>query len=324
MNLLENAPGERRLMSGNEAIARGVIEAGAHFSASYPGSPVVQIPEFLASVADTLGMHAEWSTNEIVALAACEAAALAGLRSICVMKHNGLNVALDFLLTMNLGGVKGGLVLVVGDDPSAHSSICEQDTRALVQLANVPLLEPATTQEALDMARWAFEFSEEIGQVVVIRMVTRLAHAQGVAQLGEIQRVERKAELPKNLLLVYPPAVGHASVYKKLAKAGELLKDSPYNIYDGPADAPWLIVTSGPTWKYCLEAVEKLGLEKDTGVLKLGVQWPMPEELIVEHLKHAESVFFAEELDPFIERKPCLAGARFGPGHNYGTQARGV
>jgi len=309
MNILENAVGERRLMSGNGAIARGAIEAGVHFSASYPGSPVVQVPELLAGVADEVGMHAEWSTNEIVALAACEAAALSGLRAICVMKHNGLNVALDFLLTMTLGGVKGGLLLVVGDDPSAHSSIAEQDTRALVQLANVPLLEPATTQEAMDMARFAFDLSEEIQQIVVLRVVTRLAHAQGVVRLGEIEREDRKAELPQKLLLTYPPMLGHASVYRKLSQAGELLKQSPYNVYDGPEDAPWLIVTSGPTWKYCLEAVERLGLEQDTGILKLGVQWPMPEEFIVEHLKHCESVFFAEELDPFIERNVMAIAA---------------
>jgi len=286
MKILENAPGEHRLMSGNEAIARGAIEAGVRFSTSYPGSPVVQIPELLAEAAGAAGIHAEWSTNEIVALEAAEGASLAGLRSICVMKHHGLNVALDFLLTMNLGGTKAGLVLVVGDDPSAHSSISEQDTRPLAQMA-----------------------SERIRQVVILRTVTRLAHAQGIVTLGEIQATGAEAKLPEHLLPVAPPAVGHGSVYEKLQQAAEALEASPFNSWEGPAGAPWVIITGGPASKYCQEAIEKLGLEHDTGILKLGTQWPLPEPLIIEHLKHAKAVLFAEELDPYLERNVMALAA---------------
>ncbi|MFQ6123965.1 MAG: thiamine pyrophosphate-dependent enzyme [Candidatus Heimdallarchaeota archaeon] len=315
MDLLVDTVGQICLMSGNAAIARGAIEAGVNFSTSYPGSPVWQVSSLLAEAAVEAGMHAEWSTNEIVALEAATAASLAGLRAICVMKYNGLNVVSDFLLTMMMhlkGALQGGLVLVVGDDPSGHSSISEQDSRFTVQLAEVPLLEPATFQEAKDMTRWAFELSELLHQIIVIRVVTRLAHSQGVVKLGSIDRTERKGTVPEGHVTTYPPIISHPLMHEKLQQAQKAFEESTYNSYEGSADASLVMITSGPSWKYCQEARQMLGVGSEVGVLKLGTLWPLPERFIVRHLKHAQTVLFVEELDPFIERNVMALAAEHG------------
>jgi len=318
MNLQEDAAGQVRLMSGNAAIARGAIEAGMQFCTSYPGSPVSQIPSLLADAADTTNIHVEWSTNEIVALEAATAASHAGLRSICIMKYNGLNVVADFLLTIMLTqhekGVMGGLVLVVGDDPGAHSSMTEQDSRFTVQLAEVPLLEPSTFQEAKDMTHWAFELSEQLQQIVVVRVVTRLVHSQGVVKLGKIDCTERNAKAPDGKVTAYPAMVAgyHPLVHEKLRQSQKVFENSTYNTYEGSVNAPLVIITSGPSSSYCQEAIEILGLENDVGLLKLGTLWPLPESFIETHLKHAQKVLFVEELDPFIERNVMVLAAEHG------------
>ena len=151
------APGSDQLLMGNEAIARGALEAGVGFASAYPGTPSSEIIGSLAEAAKEAGIYAEWSVNEKVALEAAAAASFAGVRAIVAMKQNGVNVASDFLMTLNLTGTNGGLVVVMSDDPSAHSSTNEQDTRPFAKWADLPLLEPATFQEAKDMTRWAFE-----------------------------------------------------------------------------------------------------------------------------------------------------------------------
>src|SRR4030042_17642 len=154
-----NQPGKTVLMMGNEAIGRGAIEAGVDFCAAYPGTPSTEIPESLARVAERFNIYVEWSTNEIVAMEAATAASLAGLRALVAMKQNGMNVCSDFLMTINLSGTNGGLVLMACDAPSAISSSNEQDSRSYARYADLPLLEPADFQEAKDMTRRAFEFS---------------------------------------------------------------------------------------------------------------------------------------------------------------------
>src|SRR4030042_748125 len=171
-------PGKTVLMMGNEAIARGAIEAGVDFCASYPGTPSTEITESLARVAEHFNLYVEWSTNEMVALEAATTASLAGLRAIVAMKQNGVNVCSDFLMTLNLSGSKGGLVIVACDDPSAISSSNEQDSRSFARFADLPLIEPATFQEAKDMTKWAFELSEQIGLPCIIRRVTRIFHSR--------------------------------------------------------------------------------------------------------------------------------------------------
>src|SRR3990170_2492763 len=190
-SISQNAPGKTVLLMGNEAIARGALEAGVKVCAAYPGNPSSEIIGTLAKVAEELGLHVEWSVNEKVALEVAAAASFAGLRGLCAMKQNGLNVASDFLLNLNLSGSRGGLVLVVADDPAGVSSSNEEDSRLFAKLGDLPLLEPATFQEAKEMTRWAFTLSEETGNVCLLRGVTRTSHARGNVILGPLPPVDR-------------------------------------------------------------------------------------------------------------------------------------
>lgn len=188
-----NNPGKKVLLMGNEAIARGALEAGVNFCSGYPGNPASEVIEALSKAAEKFGVYVEWSVNEIVALEAAGAAAAAGLRSLTAMKNLGADVCSDFLMTVNLSGTKGGFVLVTGDDPFAHSTTTELDTRNYARFADIPLFEPSTAQEAKDMTKFALDLSEEIGVICMVRTVTRLSHSRGVVTLGPISEEKRVA-----------------------------------------------------------------------------------------------------------------------------------
>jgi indolepyruvate ferredoxin oxidoreductase alpha subunit len=296
--------GASQLLMGNEAIARGALEAGVGFASAYPGTPSSEIIGSLAEVAGEMDIHAEWSVNEKVALEAAAAASFAGVRAIVAMKQNGLNVASDFLMTLNLTGTVAGLVLVLCDDPSALSSTNEQDSRPIAKWADLPLLEPATFQEAKDMTKWAFELSEEIKNVCLIRSVTRVSHARGDVRLGEPMPPSREARFAPTTLgqftSMFVP-VKHALLHQKLNKTREIFESSPFNWYTGPEKPELLIVTCGSGWYYSLEAVKTLGLESSVGILKLGTTWPLPEKLVQQHLARTDKVLVVEEVDPFLE-----------------------
>ncbi len=297
-------PGTDQLLMGNEAIARGALEAGVGFASAYPGTPSSEIIGSLAEAAKEAGIYVEWSVNEKVALEAAAAASFAGVRAIVAMKQNGLNVASDFLMTLNLTGTNAGLVLVVSDDPSAHSSTNEQDSRPIAKWADLPLLEPATFQEAKDMTRWAFELSEELKTVCLVRGVTRVSHARGDVRLGELTPPSRPGRFAPTSPVQFaslPAPLKHSLLHQKLAKAQELFETSPFNWYRGPEKPELLMVTCGSGWFYSLEAVKALGLEDSVGILKLGTTWPLPEKLVLEHLAQAEKVLVVEEIDPFLE-----------------------
>lgn len=297
-----NEPGKTYLMQGNEAISRGALEAGISFAAAYPGSPSSEILTMLGHVADDMNLYAEWSTNETCALEACLGASFAKVRSLCIMKQNGLLVVGDALHSAALSGVKGGLVLLVADDPSAHSSTNEFDSRHQARSASLPMLEPATIQEAKDMVKWAFDLSEQLQQLVLVRSVTRICHGRSNVTLGE---------LPEK---AYPPAhIGEwdrmvaINWFKelqlsKLDQAKEIFEESPFNWYKGPEEADLLIITCGTGWFYSKEAVEMLRLEDSVGILKIGCTWPLPEKLITKHLAKAKKVLVVEEVDPFLEQ----------------------
>ncbi len=191
----KDAPGQEVLLMGNEAIARGALEAGVSVAAAYPGNPSSEIIGSLAEVAAEMGIYVEWSINEKVALEVGAAAAFSGLNALVAMKQNGLNVASDFLLNLNLSGIRGGLVLVVCDDPSGISSTNEEDSRIFAKLADLPLLEPATFHEAKDMVREAFALSRKINNVCMIRSVTRISHARGNVILGPLPDSKTKPYL---------------------------------------------------------------------------------------------------------------------------------
>ena len=219
-SISQNAPGKTVLLMGNEAIARGALEAGVKVCAAYPGNPSSEIIGTLAKVAEELGLHVEWSINEKVALEVAAAASFAGLRGLCAMKQNGLNVASDFLLNLNLSGCRGGLVLVVADDPAGVSSSNEEDSRIYAKLGDLPLLEPANFQEAKDMTRSAFEISEQLGLPVLIRSVTRVSHARGNVCLDELPQSGPKPRFePSQRFHALPATSNHRLLHEKLSRA---------------------------------------------------------------------------------------------------------
>ncbi len=303
MNPVElNEPGKTVLMMGNEAIARGAIEAGVDFSASYPGSPSSEIQELLARTARNFGHYAQWSVNEKVALETCIGASFGGLKAVTSMKQNGLNVASDILTTVNLSGINKPIVLVVADDPQGHSSTNEMDSRAYVRGADLPLLEPSNTQEAKEMTRWAFELSGQLQSLVLVRSVTRISHARGDVKLGEIPQRDPHPDFgPNDRYLSLPPIFQHMKMHKKMEQAVEIFDKSPFNEYYGPEEAKQVVVASGPSVMYAREAITKMELEDKVGMLKIGTTWPLPKNFIAEALKNAEELLVIEEVDPFLE-----------------------
>lgn len=293
-------PGKRCMLSGNEAAARGALEAGVQWVASYPGSPSVQILECLAAVARERGIYAEWSINEKVALEVATAASFAGMRALCVMKADGLNVAMDFLTTLPLSGTKGGLVIVVSDDPGAHSSIKEEDTRYLAPPAHVPLLEPTSPQETKDMLVWAYGVSEKVGLPIIVRLVTRICHARGVVELGAIRPGEG-LPIPTLQETFITAARFHPDAHQRLDLIQDLFVASPFNLYTGPEKPELSIFVSGVSYGYALEAIERLGVEERVGIFKIATVWPLPEELAIENLKRSDQILFLEEIEPFLE-----------------------
>jgi indolepyruvate ferredoxin oxidoreductase alpha subunit len=325
--------GKKVLMMGNEAIARGALEAGVNFCSGYPGNPASEILETLAKAAEKFGIYVEWSVNEIVALEAAGAAAATGLRALTAMKNLGADVCADFLMTVNLSGTRGGFVLVTGDDPSAHSTTTELDSRNYARLVDVPLLEPATIEEAKDMTKFAFDLSEELGVICMVRTVTRLSHSRGVATLGLLPREKRAAVFTSQDMWTSGSSaitcMLHSVLHDKMKRAQEKFEESKFNQYVGREDADFVIITSGTGWPYSLEAVKLLSLQDKVGILKLGTTWPLPEKLVANHMKHAKDVLFVEEIDPFLEQNVKMLAAELiaegiGPIRFYGKKSNNL
>jgi indolepyruvate ferredoxin oxidoreductase, alpha subunit len=339
-----DAPSTVQLFIGNEAIARGALEAGIGFAAAYPGTPSSEIMGSLSAVAKKMDIYAEWSVNEIVAMEAAAGASFAGVRALAAMKQNGVNVASDFLSTLVIAGIgKGGLVLIACDDPAAISSSNEQDTRPLAKWLGIPMVEPGSFQEAKDMTKWLFDLSEEIGSLCMLRSVTRISHARGNVKLGELSRKEHKAYFDqvydsRNVLptafMPIPSALRHAFLHMKLDKVREKFESSPFNYYVGPDEADLLIITCGSCWLYARDAVKTLKLEDRVGILKLGTLWPLPEKFVEKHLDKSQKILFVEDTEPFLERTvmemvgnwpegkrhPAFYGKRSGHINYYGEQ----
>ena len=315
-NLAKLAPGSYHLLQGNEAIARGALEAGVQYCAAYPGTPSTEILTNFAQAAKDAGLHAEWSSNEKVATEAALAAAYAGLRTISSMKNAGLNVAMDTLQHINLatlGDQHGAMLVVVADDPQSHASGDEEDTRWVAQMANAPLLEPSNFQEAYEMTKYLFDLSEEFQIFCWLRDYTRLAHARGRVQVGDYKKADRKAKYDRSKMFtpyIAPPK--HAILVEKMAKIRERFEESPFNSYEGPENPELLIIACGSGVPCSRDGVEELGLEGKVGILKLGTLWPFPSRLVVSHIQKAKRVLIVEEVDPYVEThtKAAVADAR--------------
>jgi indolepyruvate ferredoxin oxidoreductase alpha subunit len=301
-DIAEGRSGQKALLMGNEAIARGAIEAGVKVCAAYPGNPSSEIIATLAKVGPKLDIYVEWSANEKVALEVAAAASFAGLRGLAAMKQNGLNVASDFLFNLNLTGSIGGLVVVVCDDPGAISSTNEEDTRAFAKIGDLPLLEPADVQEAKDMTRFAFELSEKLGLPCLVRSVTRISHARGTVELDDPLLKNRSPRFDTSRPLVNVPALAyHRELRDKLYRCREIFETSKFNYYIGPEHPEVLIVASGTSAMYARETLSLLKVERQVGIVKMGTTWPLPEGFLMHHLGRAEVILVAEDVDPFLE-----------------------
>ncbi|TEB06050.1 2-oxoacid ferredoxin oxidoreductase [Pelotomaculum schinkii] len=302
-------PGDKVLINGNDAIARGCLEAGVRYASSYPGSPSSEITETLGKAIAAFDLYAEWSTNEIVALEGAAAASFTGLRAVCTMKSDGLNVALDFLTSMNLAGCKGGLVLVVADDPAAHSSLKEHDSRNLARAAQIPVLEPSTPDEARVMAAWAFALSEETGGPVILRSVTRVSHSRGIVELKEIEGTQKTAEIPPGQRF-QTFSIFHMKARDRLQFAADIYETSPFNFFEGPQEAKTVLFCCGSSYLYARETLKLLNLTGEVKLVRVGTTYPLPENFILSHLRGAGQVIFAEEVRPVLEESVLLLYAR--------------
>ncbi|WP_297461096.1 indolepyruvate ferredoxin oxidoreductase subunit alpha [Thermococcus sp.] len=309
--VLWDKPGEKVLLLGNQAIARGALEANIAVYAAYPGTPSSELTDTMAIVAKKAGVYMEYSTNEKVAFETALAASWSGLRAMTAMKHVGLNVAADTFLSSVGMGVEGGFVIMVADDPSMWSSQNEQDTRIYAKFANVPVLEPSSPQEAKEMTKYAFELSEKFKHFVILRTTTRSSHARGEVILGElpeeIKAGKRKfgkfkkdprrfVDVPENARRFHP------LILEKIEKIREEFNDMPFNWIEGNENAKVGIIAPGLAYAYVKEALHWLGVE-NVKILKLGTPFPVPYGLLEKFMDGLERVLIVEELEPVVEEQ---------------------
>lgn len=284
----------KKLMLGNEAIARGAYEAGVRVVSSYPGTPSTEITEFIAKYDE---IYCEWAPNEKVAVETASGASIAGGRAVSAMKHVGLNVAADPLFTMSYIGVNAGLVLCVADDPGMHSSQNEQDSRNYALSSKIPMLEPADSSECKDFMKKAFELSEQFDTPVLMRLTTRVAHSQSLVETEERADVPLKPyekNIPKHVMVPAFARAKHTVVEARTEKLSEFSETSDLNqvIMRGTDIG---IITAGISYQYAKEALP------DASILKLGMVWPLPEKLIRDFAAKVKTCYVIEELDPFLE-----------------------
>ncbi len=287
---------EKKIMLGNEAIARGAYEAGVKVSAAYPGTPSTEISENIVKYPE---IYSEWSPNEKVAMEVAIGASISGVRAMASMKHVGVNVASDPLYTASYSGVGGGLVLVAADDPGLYSSQNEQDTRCVARAALVPVLEPSDSGEAKEFMKFAFEISEKYDTPVILRTTTRLSHSQGPVELEERAQIEDKAYVrnPQKFVMMPGNAKGrHVHVENRMKQMAEDGCGYPINRAEY-GDTSIGFITSGIPYQYVKEVFP------NASVLKLGLVHPLPKKLIQEFASKVDKLYIFEELEPVIEEQ---------------------
>lgn len=287
---------EKKIMLGNEAIARGAYEAGVKVSSAYPGTPSTEISENIVKYPE---IYAEWSPNEKVAMEVAIGASISGVRAMASMKHVGVNVAGDPLYTVSYIGVNGGLVLVAADDPGLYSSQNEQDTRCVARAAIVPVLEPSDSQEAKEFTRRAFEISEMYDTPVILRTTTRLSHSQGQVELcgrAEPQDKPYQRNPAKNVMMPANAKGRHLHVEERMKRMAEDGCTMDINRVEYQ-DTSIGFITSGIPYQYVKEVFP------DASVLKLGMVHPLPRRLIEEFASRVDKLYIFEELEPVIEEQ---------------------
>ncbi len=286
----------KELMLGNEAVARGLYEAGCSFVSSYPGTPSTEITE---AVAEYDEIYAEWAPNEKVAMEAAFGASFAGKRSFCGMKHVGLNVAADPLFTISYTGVNAGMIIGVADDPGMHSSQNEQDSRHYAIAAKVPMLEPADSREALEFTKLAFELSEKYDTAVILKMCTRVAHSQSLVERSARVDVSGKPyekNIEKYVMMPGMAIKRHPIVEKRTEELTKYAETAPVNVIEEGADKSFGVITSSTSYQYVKEV-----LGDKYPVLKLGMINPLPVRKIKDFAASVQELVVVEELDPIIE-----------------------
>ena len=285
----------KQLMLGNEAVARGLYEAGCSFVSSYPGTPSTEITEAIAKYPE---VYAEWAPNEKVAMEAAFGASVAGRRSFCGMKHVGLNVAADPLFTISYTGVNAGMIIGVAGDAGMHSSQNEQDSRHYARAAKIPMLEPSDSAEALEFTKLAYELSEKFDTPVLIKMCTRVSHSQSVVATGDRVEVlkEYEKDIPKYVMMPGNAKRRHPVVEARTRALVEYAETASVNRIESGESRQIGIITSSTSYQYVKEV-----FGNTYPVLKLGLIWPMPEKKICDFAASVDKLIVIEELDGFIE-----------------------
>jgi indolepyruvate ferredoxin oxidoreductase alpha subunit len=293
----------KRVLTGNEAIARGAYEGGARFAAAYPGTPSSEILDTIGRLYEEI--YAEWAPNEKVALEAAMGVSIVGARSVVCMKHVGVNVAADPLMTLSYTGVRGGMVLVTADDPELYSSQNEQDNRNYAKFAKIPMLEPSDSQEAKDFVKIAFELSEQFDTPVMLRSVTRISHSKTVVALEDRKEgpvsVKIRKDPPKMVMLPVYGRQRHRVVEERFLRLKDHAKAFPENRIE-LNDRRVGIITAGISYQYAKE------IFPDYSYLKLGMVWPLSRALIQRFYDQVQEVYVIEELDPFLEENLRVMG----------------
>ncbi len=292
----------KKLLSGNEAIARGAYEAGITVAAAYPGTPSTEILENIAPYDE---IYAEWAPNEKVALEVALGASISGARSISAMKHVGVNVAADPLFTMTYTGVNGGLILVSADDPGMHSSQNEQDNRYYARAAKIAMLEPSDSQEAKDFVVEGIKISEEYDIPLLLRVTTRICHSKGLVEFKERQEVDIKPyerDMGKYIVVPAHARKLHVTLEERLKKLEELSNNTPLNFIEWN-DKKIGIITSGISYQYAKEV-----FGDSASYLKLGMTFPLPKGKIAEFAKQVDTLYVIEENEPYIEDTVKMLG----------------
>ncbi|MCL1819538.1 MAG: indolepyruvate ferredoxin oxidoreductase subunit alpha [Oscillospiraceae bacterium] len=286
----------KKMMLGNEAVARGLYEAGCTFVSSYPGTPSTEITQYAS---DYVSIYAEWATNEKVAAEAAFGASLAGARAFSGMKHVGLNVAADPVFTAAYTGVNGGLVIAVADDMGMHSSQNEQDSRHYAVASKIPMLEPSDSQECKDFTKLAFELSEKFDTPVFVRLSTRISHSLGSVEISEPAPVEPREYVKNTQKYVMTPANGrprHAEVEKHMEELGDWCETADINSVEWGTERKIGVVSAGIAYQTAREA-----FGDKASYIKLGMIYPLPVAIIQELAEKVETLYVIEELDDFIE-----------------------
>ena len=310
--LVTGVAGEKQFLLGNEAAVRGAIEAGVSVAATYPGTPSSEIGNILSVLAKQSNLYFEFSTNEKVAMEVAATAAASGLRSFTFMKHVGMNVASDSFMTTAYSGVRGGMVILIADDPSVFSSQNEQDSRNYARLGNVPVLEPSSCQEVKDMVVYGFDLSEQFNLPVIVRTTTRVSHMRGIVSFGEVKTNQPNGDVhwKKNVFQKDPaqfvpvPANSgdmHIKLCKKIANIKKITVNSNLNKSLKVGKGKYGVIASGSAFNYAQDVIIYNNLEMN--ILKLGFTYPFPSDLVADFLKDLDGVFVVEEVDPIMEKE---------------------